>query len=135
MRNTVVLMGIKCEVHTCLTCGIPYTIPVNVAETQRKQGGYHCCHMGHKQGWPEEGSEDARIRRERDRLVQQLAQRDDAIRAETERADRAERSARSYKASATKIRKRIGHGVCPCCNRTFENLARHMATKHPGESK
>jgi hypothetical protein len=22
--------------------------------------------------------------------------------------------------------------VCPCCNRTFENLARHMNSKHRG---
>jgi hypothetical protein len=23
-------------------------------------------------------------------------------------------------------------GVCPCCNRTFQQLARHMKAKHPG---
>ena len=27
---------------------------------------------------------------------------------------------------------RVGHGVCPCCNRTFGDLYRHMSTKHPG---
>jgi hypothetical protein len=26
---------------------------------------------------------------------------------------------------------RIGNGVCPCCNRSFTNLRRHMTTKHP----
>lgn len=26
----------------------------------------------------------------------------------------------------------VGAGVCPCCNRTFKNLARHMAGQHPG---
>jgi hypothetical protein len=25
----------------------------------------------------------------------------------------------------------VANGVCPCCNRTFQNLARHMAGKHP----
>lgn len=25
-----------------------------------------------------------------------------------------------------------GHGVCPCCNRTFSDLQRHMASKHKG---
>ena len=24
----------------------------------------------------------------------------------------------------------VSGGACPCCNRSFENLARHMATKH-----
>lgn len=27
--------------------------------------------------------------------------------------------------------KRIHNGVCPCCNRSFVNLQRHMKTKHP----
>lgn len=31
------------------------------------------------------------------------------------------------------LQKRINAGVCPCCNRTFQNLARHMATKHKDE--
>ncbi len=28
-------------------------------------------------------------------------------------------------------RERIVSGVCPCCNRTFQNLARHIAGQHP----
>jgi hypothetical protein len=31
----------------------------------------------------------------------------------------------------TKIKNRVGHGVCPCCTRSFQNLARHMASEHP----
>ncbi len=27
--------------------------------------------------------------------------------------------------------KRVNKGVCPCCNRTFVNLANHMKTTHP----
>ncbi|WP_165394478.1 helix-turn-helix domain-containing protein [Pseudoxanthomonas winnipegensis] len=29
------------------------------------------------------------------------------------------------------MRQRVMNGVCPCCNRTFENLRRHMHDKHP----
>jgi hypothetical protein len=43
----------------------------------------------------------------------------------------AERSASAYKGQATRIRNRVGAGVCPCCTRTFANLARHMAGQHP----
>lgn len=35
----------------------------------------------------------------------------------------------------TKTKNRIGKGVCPCCNRTFVELARHIATKHPDYAK
>ena len=27
--------------------------------------------------------------------------------------------------------KRVHKGVCPCCNRSFSNLGKHMKTKHP----
>jgi hypothetical protein len=27
--------------------------------------------------------------------------------------------------------KRVHRGVCPCCKRTFQNIQRHMETKHP----
>lgn len=30
-----------------------------------------------------------------------------------------------------KFKNRVHHGVCPCCQRSFENLRRHMASKHP----
>lgn len=29
-----------------------------------------------------------------------------------------------------RIRDRVKNGVCPCCNRTFQNLAAHMKTEH-----
>lgn len=35
------------------------------------------------------------------------------------------------KAQLTKTKKRVSNGVCPCCNRTFKQLARHMENKHP----
>jgi hypothetical protein len=43
----------------------------------------------------------------------------------------AERSASAYKGQVTKVKRRVGNGVCPCCNRTFVNLARHMGSQHP----
>lgn len=43
----------------------------------------------------------------------------------------ADRAAAADWAQLTKTRKRIANGVCPCCHRTFQNLARHMAGQHP----
>jgi Asp-tRNA(Asn)/Glu-tRNA(Gln) amidotransferase A subunit family amidase len=52
--------------------------------------------------------------------------------------DQAKAEARGQKAAKTRIkndrdriRDRVGAGVCPCCNRTFKQLARHMQAKHP----
>lgn len=59
------------------------------------------------------------------------------IQWEKERADRnhqsyisAERSARAQRGLVTRMRNRVHNGVCPDCKRTFQNLRRHMATKH-----
>lgn len=135
MAATVKLLGITCEVHTCLTCGIPYTLPINVAENQRKKGGYHYCHCGHSQGWSKEESEEGRIRRERDRLKQDKAYLEDRYREEHQARQQAEKSAAAYKGHTTRLRKRAKAGVCPCCNRSFDNLRRHMDSKHPDFAK
>jgi hypothetical protein len=44
----------------------------------------------------------------------------------------AERSAAAFKGQATRLRKRIGHGVCPACHRTFRQVSDHMDRMHPG---
>lgn len=41
---------------------------------------------------------------------------------------------RGEKAAKTKIKNRIANGVCPCCQRSFKNLHRHMQNKHPDYS-
>lgn len=40
---------------------------------------------------------------------------------------------RAQKAAKTRLRKRIEHGVCPHCKRHFENVERHVKSKHPKE--
>lgn len=42
---------------------------------------------------------------------------------------------RAQKAAKTRIKNRVARGVCPCCNRSFENLRRHMANQHPDYQK
>lgn len=42
---------------------------------------------------------------------------------------------RGEKAAKTRLKNRAAAGVCPCCNRTFKQLAAHMKTKHPTWNK
>lgn len=32
---------------------------------------------------------------------------------------------------SAKLKKRASAGICPCCNRTVSQMARHMKSKHP----
>lgn len=115
----------------CLTCGVIYAIPASVYDEQQRTGGYHKCPSGHSQGWAKDECETERLRRERNLLNQRVAERNDEIRHQKALRERAERTASAYKGQVTKLRKRAGRGVCPCCNRSFANLRRHMEAKHP----
>lgn len=46
-------------------------------------------------------------------------------------AEHFRKSRDGMKGALTKVKNRISKGVCPCCNRTFADLQRHMTTKHP----
>jgi len=48
------------------------------------------------------------------------------------RAVAAEHSQRTTKGHLTRIKRRVAAGICPCCNRTFRDLGRHMKGQHPG---
>jgi DNA repair exonuclease SbcCD ATPase subunit len=62
-------------------------------------------------------------------VPQELRQR---AQAERDLREDTERRLSAQKAQTTKARKRAAAALCPCCNRSFVQLRRHMETKHPG---
>lgn len=113
----------------CISCGVHWMMPAYLDNQRKKNKERFYCPNGHGQAYVE--SEADRLRRERDRLAQQIAQRDDEIKRQRERREETERRLAATKGVVTRYRNRVGSGVCPCCNRTFHNLARHMASQHP----
>jgi hypothetical protein len=114
----------------CADCGIAYLVPDRWKQARRDDHKTFWCPNGHTQYFPGE-TEAEKLRRERDHLKQRIAQRDDWVREERERRAAVERQLAAQKGQVTKLKNRAGAGVCPCCNRTFQALARHMAAKHP----
>lgn len=116
-------------VLTC-TCGILFAIPARLnrsALKHRGDGGWQiCCPLGHQWhyvGQTEEEKLRDRLQRERDRAGRLAAER-----------DQAQASLRATRGVATRRKKqldRVAAGVCPCCGRSFQNLARHMQSQHP----
>lgn len=127
MTTTIAYSG-QLVVSTCW-CGIRHAVPRELQDMQQRQhrdGRPQTdiyCPLGHAYEIAGEG-EVARLQRE---LEQQRAR---AGRLAAAR-DQAEASARAYKGAATRARKRAAAAVCPCCKRSFVQLRRHMATKHP----
>lgn len=129
--NIILISGHRHTIWGCKTCGVIATCPSDLYEERRRSGGFNFCPNGHQWGWTKENSENEKVRLERDRLKQQLAQKDDEIAAQRRMREETERALSAQKGVATKLRKRASAGVCPCCTRTFTNMARHMKTKHP----
>lgn len=113
----------------CGECGCLFGLSRFLYNARREDKKTFYCSNGHPRAYVE--SEADRLRRERDRLAQRIAERDDEIARQRTLREETERRLSATRGVVTRIKNRIGHGVCPCCNRTFGDLARHMATKHP----
>jgi hypothetical protein len=106
----------------CFSCGVTYAIPESFDRSARKYHGDRpngwkiVCPFGHTWFYVGETKEE--------KLKRQIQATKDLL-AQEERAHQA------TVADAKRQKKRASAGVCPCCNRTFQQLARHMASKHP----
>lgn len=130
MTSTVMtIRGAQHVVTECPTCGVVHTIPKVVYDNLQREGGYYHCPNGHTWGWSKDSCERERLRRERDQLKQQIARVEDEKRAAVAQAE--SRAARA-EAAQKLTERRARAALCPCCNRSFQNVARHMATKHKG---
>jgi hypothetical protein len=114
----------------CPTCGIEWAIPSNFLRVKKQEKTSIFCPNGHSMSY---------TTTEIDRLKTELAAAEANAKLERERRERAERETSAARGLATKARNElatvkvhVGNGVCPCCRRTFQNLMRHMNTKHPG---
>ncbi len=122
-------VGLETLVVERCWCGILHAIPKSLAENQsgqlndgRPQTGIYCP-LGHT--WIRKGESEA------SKLEKKL-QQERAAHDQTSAAKRAaEALAAKLEASQKRLRKRIFHGVCPCCHRTVKQLAAHMTAKHP----
>ena len=117
--------------ETCCKCHIQFQVSREHSRQLRISGEDFWCPNGHMQHYKTGETEADKLRRELARAKQREAQLDDAVRLARAQKEAAQRAAAAHKGHVTRIKRRVSAGVCPCCNRTFENLARHMKAKHP----
>ena len=121
----------------CYTCDSEMWLPMSLydAAIKGREKIVFYCPYGHSQHFVSGESKEAILRRERDRLQQQLAERDDSIRHWIDETDKARKALGKERTALRKVHTRVAGGVCPCCNRSFAKLAAHMKTKHPEFNK
>lgn len=119
----------------CGQCGGTYAINERKRAKCNEDGtGWHCPYCQTDWGYFKNG-ENARLKRELEEERAKVAQE----RKRKEWAEQEAKNADARRAAAvgqvTKLKKRIAGGACPCCKRSFQNLHRHMTTKHPDFTK
>lgn len=103
---------------TCSECGVPFAAPDTFFSKRREDHRTFYCPNGHGQHYP--------AKSEAEKLRDELAaekQRKEAALCRLNEAEQRE-------AKVLRKLKRVQRGVCPECNRSFNDLARHMACKH-----
>jgi hypothetical protein len=114
------------EVVECYSCATSFALTEQFIRNRCDDHKGFYCPNGHLQSF--QGKSEA------ERLRDQLAQRERSLEFARQRQRDLERSRSAFQAVATRRAnelKRVKSGVCPCCNRSFTALGRHMATKHP----
>lgn len=110
----------------CYKCGVPIMLTSNRHRICKEKGSSETfyCLNGHGQAYCKSTVTV---------LEEKLKQEQQNTEWYRRKFEQESKSKSVYMGKLTIIKNRIQNGVCPCCNRTFKNLQRHMATKHKGD--
>lgn len=119
MGYALVNVNVVLETESCGVCGTHFAMPDTLKRAALKDHSiFFWCPMGHRVHYTGE-TEASTLRKE---LEAERARKEAAL----TRANEAERASLKLSRKLKRVRK----GVCPECNRSFLDLARHMACKH-----
>lgn len=100
-------------------CGLDFAMSREFFDQTKRTGETWHCPRGHKRRWT--GSTTEQELERANAKATHLADQLHAAGAEAER----------LRVTLLRDRHRFANGVCPCCNRSFENVARHVRGQHP----
>lgn len=121
MGNTYLNVGFVTETCCAKGCNITFAFTRDYYDRVRNDPSiWWFCPAGHTQHYTGKNSDAERLR--------QAAARETAL---SDQLEAAVREAESTRGQLLRDRQRFANGVCPCCNRSFTNVLRHMESKHP----
>lgn len=110
--------------YVTVSCGLDgcsqhFAMSLRFYDKTRETGETWYCPSGHPRVWSGETT------------AQKLNAAEARERHLSDQLRAAEAEAEATRVKLVRDRSRFAKGVCPCCNRSFPNVARHMETKHP----
>lgn len=106
-------------VVTSCWCGISLAIPSNLHRYARDRKNHSVyCPLGHTFVYSDSNEEKLAREQQRHTATKSLLKQEERSHAQT-------------RGQLKRTKTRVAAGVCPHCNRTFQQLARHMKCRHP----
>lgn len=117
--------GVSFSTEICCRCAMAFAMPSDYQRRRKNDHAPFYCPNGHQQHYtgPDETS----------KLKSELERQSQILEVERQRSARLQAEHADVKRAHTRMRERVFNGVCPCCNRTFQDLMRHMHTEHAAE--
>lgn len=121
-RGRILTLGVgeRLVTETCYACGVLFAMVEDFYDHRLQDKKNFYCPNGHGQAYIHGKSDAQKLR---DAEAREVALRD--------QLDASIRDTEAARSALLRDRSRIAKGVCPCCNRSFENVRRHMESKHP----
>lgn len=132
MTAAAFAVQLSLEPVTCGGCGAVFAINQDLHQRYRNEGLAIRC-PNPRCDWQSMVIRETEVQRLKKQLAEETARAERANEAHRWARERAEAELNSHRATRghlTRARKRAAAGLCPCCNRSFQNLRRHMKTKH-----
>ena len=121
------------ETSTC-TCGLTFALPDDYLKSCRANNKSWYCPQC-RAAWSYDKSKEQILQSKLDQAETRIANEQQRTRNAQAEAETHKRCAAAQKGAKTRLKNRAAKGVCPCCNRSFTNLRRHMENKHPDFTK
>jgi len=120
---------VELSIIDCCNCGYPVALTADHEDRLRHNGKTFYCPQGHRQWFGKSEADKLREalaeeKQRKENALKRLNESEAARRAEAEAAEKARKELQ-------RKAKRVKNGVCPCCNRSFAALQRHLKNQHP----
>lgn len=123
MAELAVVQHLVLKTTDCFNCGVTFGMTSALYNQRLNDHGSFYCPNGHGQCFIAES--------DKERGERLLREEQERHKRTLQRANEATAARDAAKKSLAQAKRRHAAGTCPCCKRTFKQMARHMATKHP----
>lgn len=130
MRGETITFKLVFVTELCSYCGMPFALTSDYRERRIQDHRTFYCPDGHPQGYTGENDKERIARLQREVELERRSRENAEMAREMEQQQR-----KAAERELKRTKKRAANGVCPCCSRSFVQLQRHMASKHPEYAK